>query len=144
MQRDTVEHGDLNPSFEQQSADCIEGVQLNALGSDFGQVPAKRRRCPANAPLNIEHTASLEDSANCPDRWWSAVSTLDHGSVDCRCPVLTQITELGQVRADAQDCSLNLDARSVRRTLRLCRFACPIDAIESFSAGTFYPSLYHR
>jgi hypothetical protein len=68
VERDPGQDVEMDAAFEPQAADDVEAVELDQPPAEVGQVPAGRRRRPADAPRGIERTAPLEDPGDRPKR----------------------------------------------------------------------------
>lgn len=141
VNRDYVQHFNIDPPTNDEPGDHVEGIDLCAARDHLGQIPAGRRRWTSNSSAPIDRTRAEEDSRD------------GSGRGDCRRTLTTELLANGKItelteRAEVPEFfSDRQDQRFGRLEDTVCWPGWPsrtigeIDSVESAGSGAGNPSL---
>jgi hypothetical protein len=122
----------------------VERIELGSPGSYLRQIPPDWRSSSSYSSLSVQGSTSLEDATDGADRGWSFQRAIEQGGADRFGSMLAEVACLRELLAKRQNERFDAGRGAVAWACRGCRFAAPVDAIESLSVRTPHPSLYNR
>ena len=129
VQGDAVEDLDGNATLDDQALDAIKAIQLSPSIGDVGQVPARRRRGPAQPMAVVQGAAALQDQADGADRGRIGDAAGEQFAVNGGHPELAEVTGVAQLLSDSQDEVLKVTLGAVDRSRQAAGAVGPVHAI---------------
>ena len=122
----------------------LERIEFGSSSRYLRQIPPDRWSSSSYSPLTVQGSTSLEDATDGADRRWVFQRAVEQGDADCIGSMLAEVARLRELLAKRQNERLDAGRGAVAWACRGCRFATPVDAIESLPVRTPHPSLYDR
>jgi hypothetical protein len=140
MERDDVEHLDIDSAFNDKAGDDVKAVQFGFALGEGGQIPATWWGWTAHSSAPVQSSLPLQDSRDRSDAGNLAISLSKEFPMDGGVAVFAQRTGLLQLPTDAQDCALNGRADAVGRTTAGTRSAiCPVNTVKPLPFSALDP-----
>jgi hypothetical protein len=143
MQRDAVEHFNMQASLNDQAFHEIEAIEFCAARRHLGQVPAGWGSWTPDAPLRIEDAPAFENAMDRADGRTRELTPVDEGPVNRGGAVVAQIAGRPQFLTQRHDAVFQRHGRPPRNGRRM-RQVVPVDTIQTRPPGAAHPALHGR
>src|SRR4029434_678939 len=143
VQRYGVEHFDVGSTFDDQTFDDVETIQLTVSLCDVRQIPASWRRWMTSSTLAIQSSSPFQDATNGAYGGDLNLSSGEQFSLDGLSSVFSQGTFVLEFCAHPNNQVLNasLGALDVMRPMRAI---LPIDSVQPFPLSSLSPVMHRR
>ncbi|MGH9365973.1 MAG: hypothetical protein ACRD1B_12035 [Thermoanaerobaculia bacterium] len=140
MERDAIEHLDIDSALYYQAFDGVKAIQFGFGMSDPGQVPAPGRWWMSDSAATVDHSSPLQDTSDGADRGNIGTTLLGQLSMDGGIAKFSQVAGVLELLPDPKDLLLGLGAQPVGRAIPRARGAIgPIDPIKPLPFGSLHP-----
>ncbi len=140
VQGNPIEHSHFSATFDHQSFDHIETIQLAMTPSQRRQIPTWERRTASHSPLSIQSSSSLQDAPDGANRRWVGQSLGQPLASNRYCAEFTQIAVLTQLMTYPQN-PVFFKTRCTPSLMRNRSARGPIHLVKLKPLRTLEPSL---
>lgn len=143
VQGDAVEDLDLADVLDDESLDDIEGVQLDAGRSEFGEMPTRRRWGSAEATGTADQAVSLEDvgDGGAAGQRLAGRGLGTQGAEDGDRTVFAQGVAMAESVPQGQNAVNHLAGQGRGSATRAARLVLKLDAVQTLAEGVMDPVL---
>src|SRR5438105_2363036 len=140
VQGNSIEHSHLRATFNHQSFDHIETIQLAVAQRQRRQIPTRQRCTPSHPSLSVQSASSLQDATKGAKRRRIGQPLGQPLASNGRCAKLTQVAVLAQLVTYPNN-PVFFKRRCTTRLMRNRSVCRPIRRVELKPLSPLYPSL---